>query len=605
MVYPYLKNKESAVRFCLWPLMKKLNIKTAVIFLTNILYTNYFVSLSEKSDTSIAIQGLSNFNEDLSDISFPIDVNLNYLQFTIFISIISTLIIRFIILKIDTESNPVNYLKIVGYTFFTNTGVLLTVFYLFRFFNFPRKVLFLQIVLYPLIFGTLVIILNIYLKENSKIFKNSKFINLSILLTTLILGYFVFQQFDDSRISAQRTTSELNENVEAVTSLEIEIRSVDNNTECFKWSGSNNYKECIGGIKLKLISEFKQSKINNIVIHKNKRYIITSQGIIYNEDNSVFLDISERVTSDASEAGLYDLAFHPEKDIFIISYANFENSLVVEEFSLNNETPFLDGKIIKEIPNPTKVHYCGALEWSTYFNSFLMCVGDMGINTDPIDTSSQRGKIILLGSDYLTYPDQLTESLNLEPINNILAYGLRNPWNFIQVENLLIVPDVGEKSNEELNIINLEDFELSGNKPYLFGWPLYEGSLLSEKEEFGIKNWSRPEIRIRDFIMEKAIPPVVYYDRPAPENNRAAIIGTVFIENPSSPFDKNILFADYLSKELFAYDYLSDEISIISLPPFPGFLTAISKHPSDNNKILIATVDSVLTKLYEVTLPQG
>ena len=500
MVYPYLKNKESAVRFCLWPLMKKLNIKTAVIFLTNILYTNYFVSLSEKSDTSIAIQGLSNFNEDLSDISFPIDVNLNYLQFTIFISIISTLIIRFIILKIDTESNPVNYLKIVGYTFFTNTGVLLTVFYLFRFFNFPRKVLFLQIVLYPLIFGTLVIILNIYLKENSKIFKNSKFINLSILLTTLILGYFVFQQFDDSRISAQRTTSELNENVEAVTSLEIDIGSDDNDTECFKWSGSNNYKNCIGGIKLKLISEYELSKINNIVIHKNKRYTISNQGIIYNQDNSVFLDISERVIKDASEAGLYDLAFHPEKDIFIISYSNLENSLVVEEFSINNETPVLDGKIIKEIPNPNKVHYCGALEWSTYFNSFLMCVGDMGIKTDSLDTSSQRGKIILLDSDYLTYTEQLTESPNQQSLDNILAYGLRNPWNFIQVENLLITPDVGEKSNEELNVINLENFESAGNKPYFFGWPLYEGSILSQKEEFGIKNWSRPETRLKDFI---------------------------------------------------------------------------------------------------------
>ena len=104
--------------------------------------------------------------------------------------------------------------------------------------------------------------------------------------------------------------------------------------------------------------------------------------------------------------------------------------------------------------------------------------------------------------------------------------------------------------------------------------------------------------------MEESIPPVVYYDRPAPENNRAAIIGTVFIDNPSSPFDRNILFADFLSKELFTYNYLTDELSIISLPPFPGFLTAISKHPNDNNKILIATVDDVLGKLYEVTLPQ-
>ena len=584
--------------------MKKLNIKSVVVFLTNILYTNYFITLSEKSDTSIAIQGLSNFNEDLSDISFPVDVNLNYLQFTIFISIISTLIIRFIILKIDTESNPVNYIKIVGYTFFTNTGVLLAIFYLFRFFNFPRRVILLQIFLYPLIFGTLIIILNIYLKENSKIFKNSKFTILSVLLTSLILGYFVIQQFDNSRISAQRTTSPINENAEEVTSLEIDIGSDSDGTECFKWSGSNNYQNCIGGIKLKLISEYKQTKINNIVIHNNKRYTISNQGIIYNEDNSVFLDISERVIKDSAEAGLYDLAFHPQKNIFIISYSNLENSLVVEEFSINNDTPFSDGNIIKEIPNPNKIHYCGALEWSSYFDSFLMCVGDMGITIDSLDTSSQRGKIIFLDSDYLTYPEQLTESRDQQSLDNILAYGLRNPWNFIQVENLLISPDVGEKSNEELNVINLEDFELSGNKPYLFGWPLYEGSILSQKEEFGIKNWSRPETMLRDFIMEETIPPVVYYDRPAPENNRAAIIGTVFIENPSSPFDRNILFADFLSKELFVYDYLSDELSIIALPPFPGYLTAISKHPNDNNKILIGTVDDILGKLYEVTLPE-
>ena len=584
--------------------MNRINTKFLIIFLVNILYTNFFISLSEKSDVAIAIRGLSNFNEDLTDISFPLDVNLNYLQFTIFISLISALITRFVTLKINTDSNPVNYLKIIGYTFFTNTGVLFSVLYLFRFFNFPRKVLIPQIALYPFVFGLLIILLNLFLKEGSKFSFNKRFVTITLISISLALGYFVFQQFDSSRISAQRIASE-NETQESVSSLEVNIGSDNDSTECFKWSGSDNYKRCIGGVKVKLINEYQATKINNIVIYENERYTLSNQGIIYNQDNSIFLDISYKVSKTAAEEGLYDLAFHPKKDVFLVSYSNLEGSLIVEEFSISDDNSYSEGNIIKEIPNFSSVHFCGALEWSTYFNSFLMCVGDMGIEADSLDTSSQRGKIILLGSDYSTNPELFTENENQKPLTNIIAYGLRNPWNFLQVENLLIVPDVGEKSNEELNIVNLENFESSDRKPFLFGWPLYEGSILNERSSFGVKNWNNTEIQLKDFIIENSIKPVVYYDRPAPENNRAAIIGTVLIDNISSPFHRNILFADFLSKELFAYDYLNNELSMISLPPFPGFLTAISQHPDDNNKILIATSSENIGKLYEITLPSG
>ena len=584
--------------------MNKKNTKLLIIFLVNILYTNYFISLSEKSDTAIAIRGLSNFNEDLADISFPVDLNLNYLQFTIFISILTALITRFIILKINTDLDPVNYLKIIGYTFFTNAGVLFSVLYLFRFFNFPRYVLFLQIAIYPFVFGLLIIMLNIYLKENSKISLNKRFITISIVSSTLILGYLVFQQFDNSRISAQRVASE--ETLEGgVSSLEVNVGSSSDSTDCFKWSGSDNYKSCVSGVKVKLIAEYQGTKINNIVIHESKRYTLSNQGIIYNQDNSIFLDISYKVTKNAAEEGLYDLAFHPQENIFLVSYSNLEGSLIVEEFSINSDNLYSDGNIIKEIPNFSNVHFCGALEWSSYFDSFLMCVGDMGGEVDSLDTSSQRGKIILLNADYATNPEQLTENINQKPLNNIIAYGLRNPWNFLQVENLLIIPDVGEKSNEELNIVDLENFESSGRKPYLFGWPLFEGSILSERSSFGVKNWNEPEAQLREFIIEKSVKPVVYYDRPAPENNRAAIIGTVLIDNSSSSFHKNILFADFLSKELFAYNYLNDELSIINLPPFPGYLTAISQHPDNNNKILIGTSSENIGRIYEITLPSN
>ena len=40
------------------------------------------------------------------------------------------------------------------------------------------------------------------------------------------------------------------------------------------------------------------------------------------------------------------------------------------------------------------------------------------------------------------------------------------------------MPDVGNKSNEELNIINLEDSDI--NTQNLFGWPVFEGSIKYE-----------------------------------------------------------------------------------------------------------------------------
>ena len=47
------------------------------------------------------------------------------------------------------------------------------------------------------------------------------------------------------------------------------------------------------------------------------------------------MDISERVLTDASEAGLYDISFHPSEKYFLLSYANKLNDLVVEKFQFN------------------------------------------------------------------------------------------------------------------------------------------------------------------------------------------------------------------------------------------------------------------------------
>ena len=103
--------------------MKKL-INFLVLFLGNLAYSNYFFIRFEQSDFSIAIQGLNNFSEDLSDIGFPISLEISYTFFAVIIALISSLFIYLTILKIDIFENPVNLIRVFIKLFFINLSVL-------------------------------------------------------------------------------------------------------------------------------------------------------------------------------------------------------------------------------------------------------------------------------------------------------------------------------------------------------------------------------------------------------------------------------------------------------------------------------------------------
>ena len=70
--------------------MKKF-INFIVLFLANLTFTNYFFIKFEQSDFSIAILGLNNFAEDLSDIGFPISFDLSYTFFAVIAALITSL----------------------------------------------------------------------------------------------------------------------------------------------------------------------------------------------------------------------------------------------------------------------------------------------------------------------------------------------------------------------------------------------------------------------------------------------------------------------------------------------------------------------------------
>ena len=576
--------------------------KQITLFLTNLVFTNYYFQKFEQSDISIAIQGLNNFSEDLNDIGFPISFQLSYFIFAFLTALLSTFLISFTISEIKILEKPINIFKVFSYLFFINVMSLFFVLYIFRLFNFPRAYIVLDIVFYPFIFLIVLILLQVNLY--SRVSETNKFIFPSLLFFLIFVNSFIlFQQNNINTLSTEVTDNEetvSDEEFEDQIDIEIPLNNSDD-IVCYPWSGSDNYKGCKSALSLTKINSLEGVSVNNFVSFNSDLYIVLNTGKIL-KNNKLFLDISDRVLTEYSESGMYDIEFHPNENYFLISYASIENDLVIEKYTLDSGNNISSNETIFTKPNEKFNHYCGALEWSEAFNSFLLCIGDMGNPNLSLSTTSYNGKILLIENKNTFETINISDNKNSLPIDNFIAYGLRNPWNFLEYKDMLIIPDVGEKANEELNILNIPTL-INNSEPALFGWPIYEGSILYEQTFYGLKIWENQDLDLYSYVKENALNPIVYYDRPAPENSRAAILGTLIFQNPDSEFYENIIFADFLSKEIFAYDYKNDELNIIPLPYFPGYMTAIGNHPNAVSKLLFSTSNNGNSEVYELELP--
>ena len=72
--------------------------------------------------------------------------------------------------------------------------------------------------------------------------------------------------------------------------------------------------------------------------------------------------------------------------------------------------------------------------------------------------------------------------------------------------------------------------------------------------------------------------------------DRAALIGGDVVSDSNGKYYEHYIFADYLSKELFVYDFKNDELFQFPLPlEFDSYITALIVHPEDPNKTLVTT----------------
>ena len=400
-------------------------------------------------------------------------------------------------------------------------------------------------------------------------------------------------------------------NIDAVTTTTTTTTTIFQTgivgAECSKWMGSDNFTECIYGAEIVEILYYSES-LNNVISHNNDLYILDVFGKVYkNTPDDVFIDISNKVLNRfdfEGDSGLFSLAFHPSENYFLISYSNKDNNLVFEKYLLDEQNRPLDNEseVVLKIPNSNCCHYSGNILWSEFLNDFIISVGDMGHNnkplenSNPLNTASPVGKVLLLNNE-ISNPELLSLYDTDSPLKNMIAYGLRNPWKTYVYKNYLFVQDVGLTNEEELNVLNLEELILT-QKPFLLGWPHFEGTINNNvkfneifiHDETGSNN-------INDFISTNTINPIVYYSHLAPENYRAAIIGGGLIEDANSRYFEHYFFADYLSGEIFSYDFKKNQLKIIPISESLTFITSLSVHPTLADTILVTTGSGNLVKI--------
>lgn len=200
---------------------------------------------------------------------------------------------------------------------------------------------------------------------------------------------------------------------------------------------------------------------------------------ILNPDGSVnstpFLNIEDRVSTNANERGLLGLAFHPnypENPFFFVNYTNNSGDTTISKFSVSTDENIANESetVLLVINQPYGNHNGGCINFGPDGNLYIG-MGDGGSGGDPQNYSQSTGS--LLGKMLRINVNSGAYSI---PENNpygdeIWSIGLRNPWKFsFDSENgNLWIADVGQNEFEEINMVENNPANVN------YGWRCYEG----------------------------------------------------------------------------------------------------------------------------------
>jgi glucose/arabinose dehydrogenase len=235
----------------------------------------------------------------------------------------------------------------------------------------------------------------------------------------------------------------------------------------------------------------------------NRKFILEQPGrirIIKGEQlvEQPFLDLTSRmaeISPSYSEMGLLGLAFHPEyrtNGRFFVYYSapsrvrGVDHTSVLAEYRVSQNNPDradMAERVIMRFDQPESNHNGGDLAFGP--DGYLyISLGDGGGAGDRhgrighgLDSTTVLGSILRIdinqGNPYRVPPDN--PFVGRDGVDEIYAYGLRNPWRFSfdRETGLLYCADVGQNKFEEVNIIE---------KGRNYGWRAMEGFEVFDEE---------------------------------------------------------------------------------------------------------------------------
>jgi len=217
-------------------------------------------------------------------------------------------------------------------------------------------------------------------------------------------------------------------------------------------------------------------------------FVVEQAGLIYvlsgsdAGDKELFLDIRNLIDDSGNEMGLLGLTFHPdyaENGQFFVNYTDSRGTVIARFDTAGSRGDPASLDVILSFEQPFSNHNGGHLEFGP--DGYLyIATGDGGSGGDPLGHAQNRqtfhGNILRIDIDnwgpqgsYAIPPDNPYAGNSDGYLEEIYAYGLRNPWRFSfdPLTGLLWAGDVGQNAVEEINIID------QGKN---YGWNIMEGS---------------------------------------------------------------------------------------------------------------------------------
>ncbi len=279
-----------------------------------------------------------------------------------------------------------------------------------------------------------------------------------------------------------------------------------------------------------------------------------------------FLDIDALVGGGSStndERGLLGLAFHPNyqsNGFFYVNYTNNSGNTVIARYTVSANPDLADSGsalTLKTITQPETNHNGGCLQFGPD-GMLYVGMGDGGGANDQHgsigngqNTGTLLGKMLRLDVDIAT-PYIPTDNPFVgpgNPLDEIWASGLRNPWRFSfdRLTGDLFIADVGQNAVEE---INFQAGSSAGGENY--GWRCMEGNNCT-----GLSGCTCNAVSLTD--------PIHTYGHSCSTGGFSITGGYVYRGCAMPGLQGTYFFADYVCDKIWSFKYNGSSVSNLTL----------------------------------------